>query len=130
MQLSCRYHNSNSKEIREVVLDYIRNEKRAHLGISRGQPAFQNGHPLREGRPDRLIDVCLFFIPPHRFTDRDEDFIVEVSKEVSVIPICAKADAMTSAERTAFQHVIRERLAHSTPCSLANHLSYAVYLHC
>lgn len=69
-----------------------------------------DGNPLREGRDDLLIDVCFYFIAPHRFTPMDQEFIRRLSEEVTVAPICAKADAMTDIERRAFQQHIRSEL--------------------
>ena len=40
----------------------------------------------------------------------DQEFIKQLSQEVSVAPICAKADAMTEDECEAFQALIRDRL--------------------
>ena len=74
------------------------------------QGILADGNPLREGRDDLLIDVCFYFIAPHRFTPMDEDFIRQLSEEVAVSPICAKADAMTDVERRAFQQHIRSEL--------------------
>ena len=44
------------------------------------------------------------------FSALDLEFITELSKEVMVIPVCAKSDAMTVDERTTFQQLIRDRL--------------------
>ena len=40
----------------------------------------------------------------------DKEFIRRLSEEVTVAPICAKADAMTDTERRAFQQHIRSEL--------------------
>ena len=50
-----------------MLLNYVRNEKEAHFRIrleKQNDGAQPVGDPLREGRPDRLLDLCLYFIPP------------------------------------------------------------------
>ena len=77
---------------------------------SHEQGILADNNPLREGRDDLLIDVCFYFVAPHRFTPMDQEFIRQLSEEVTVAPICAKADAMTDTERRAFQQHIRTEL--------------------
>lgn len=68
------------------------------------------GDPLREGRDILLIDVCLYFIAPHRFTPMDQELFRQLDEEVTVVPICAKADAMIGAERQSLQQLILSEL--------------------
>ena len=89
------------------------------------------GNHLREGRDDLLIDMCLYFIAPHRFTPMDQEFIKKLSEEVTVAPICAKADAMTDNERKAFQKLIQDELRmRKSPCVLSQMLCIAVSRYC
>ena len=74
------------------------------------QGMLPEGNPKTDGRMDLLIDLCLYFIAPHRFTPMDKRFLERLSTEVSVVPICAKADAMTDEEREDFQSRIRHEL--------------------
>ena len=72
------------------------------------------GNPLREGRPDRLIDAVVYLIPPTNFSKSDQETIAELSKDVLVIPVVAKSDAFTTEELAKFQQLIEDRLAQST----------------
>ena len=54
--------------------------------------------------------ICFYFIAPHRFKALDLDFMEELSHHVTIAPICSKADAMTAAERIAFQQHISSQL--------------------
>lgn len=93
---------------------YVRDEKDRHYNHQLDKltkEPLPEAEPLQADRPDRLFDMCLFFITPHCFTPLDEQFIVELAEELLVIPICAKADAMTQEERVSFQTFIRDRLA-------------------
>lgn len=66
------------------------------------------GDPLTAGRPHQLYDVALYFIPPHRFKAADLEYIKKLAEWVSVVPVCAKADAMTTGERNRLQGQIRD----------------------
>ena len=55
---------------------------------------------------DPRVDVCLYFIPPHRLKEIDLEFMCRLSKVVTLIPIVAKADSMTTAELTFFKSLI------------------------
>lgn len=39
---------------------------------------------------DPRVDVCLYFISPHRIKSADVDFMTKLSKVVPVLPILAK----------------------------------------
>ncbi|KAK9831587.1 hypothetical protein WJX74_001509 [Apatococcus lobatus] len=96
----------------QCLVKHIQAEKKEHL--RRQQMQIQGvlpaGNPLQEARDDLLIDLCLYFIAPHRFTPMDRSFIKELSQEVTVAPICSKADAMTLREREAFQELVQHQL--------------------
>lgn len=66
-----------------------------------------------ENWPDRMYDMVLYFIAPHCFKLSDLFYMERLSKEATVIPICAKADALTGPERMAFEEQIRNQLTHS-----------------
>ncbi|KAK9807455.1 hypothetical protein WJX73_009082 [Symbiochloris irregularis] len=59
---------------------------------------------------DHLYDMVLYFIAPHCFKLSDVDYIRKLSKVATVVPICAKADAMTAHERKEFQNQVRNQL--------------------
>lgn len=112
--LWCRCTNDNMHQLRAAIISHIRRAREAHykmwLDRHRGRNA-SYPHIMGAGRQDRLYDVCVYFIPPHCFTSNDERFIYDINQEVPVIPVCAKADAMTVEEREVFQAFVRKRLA-------------------
>ncbi|KAK9840851.1 hypothetical protein WJX84_004084 [Apatococcus fuscideae] len=67
----------------QCLVKHIQAEKKEHL--RRQQMQIQGvlpaGNPLQEARDDLLIDLCLYFIAPHRFTPMDRSFIKELSQE-------------------------------------------------
>ncbi|KAK9793198.1 hypothetical protein WJX73_002450 [Symbiochloris irregularis] len=104
--------NMNSAEVKDLVIKHVQSEKEAHFRMRLKDDAQTSaGEANKDGRSDRLIDLCLYFIPPQQFTQQDIDFITELSKEVLVIPVCAKSDAMTVDERAAFHKQVKDRLA-------------------
>ena len=72
-------------------------------------------------KADPRVDVCLYFIPPHRLKEVDIEFMKQLSGVVPLIPIIAKADSMTTDELDEFRgHILRkaakERISyHSFP---------------
>lgn len=118
-----RHGGINNTEHMELILNHIQHEKELHFQNQHSMQFKQippSGDPFKEGRVDRLIDVCLYFIAPHRFKPMDEEYIAQLSRVVSVVPICAKADAMTLGEREEFQRHIRTRLTDSKSCLLSH----------
>jgi len=59
-----------------------------------------------ESEPDPRVDVCLYFIPPHRLKEVDVEFMKQLGAVVPLIPIIAKADSMTTEELDSFREVI------------------------
>lgn len=55
---------------------------------------------------DNRIHLCLYFIAPHQLKTMDLSFLSECSGLVPIVPIVAKADAMTIPERNAFLQLI------------------------
>eukprot|EP00188_Purpureofilum_apyrenoidigerum_P005916 Plantae.Rhodophyta-Purpureofilum_apyrenoidigerum.ctg8302.p1 GENE.Plantae.Rhodophyta-Purpureofilum_apyrenoidigerum.ctg8302~~Plantae.Rhodophyta-Purpureofilum_apyrenoidigerum.ctg8302.p1 ORF type:complete len:395 (+),score=67.21 Plantae.Rhodophyta-Purpureofilum_apyrenoidigerum.ctg8302:157-1185(+) len=56
------------------------------------------------------IDVLLYFIAPHRLKQIDIELLHRLHHRVTVIPILAKADTMTSRELVEFKHTVMDRL--------------------
>ena len=52
---------------------------------------------------DDLVHVCLYFLSPGRFLEMDAYFLKRIQKEVSIIPVIAKADTLTNEEITAYR---------------------------
>lgn len=63
-----------------------------------------------DGMSDPRIDACLYFILPGALRPQDISFMQALSTVVPVIPILAKADAMTDEEREAFREHVAEEL--------------------
>tara|TARA_B110001450_G_scaffold11688_1_gene11352 strand:+ start:4680 stop:5825 length:1146 start_codon:yes stop_codon:yes gene_type:complete len=96
-----------AKRLREI-LEFVRKQQLAYFDLER---------TLRtHDQPDPRIDVCLYFIPPHRLKEVDITFMKDLSAVVSLIPAIAKADSMTTGELIAFkQDVLREAESHGIP---------------
>ena len=110
---ACRHGGVDSTEHMEQVLHFVRQTKEDHFRMRQQETLegiLPQGNCKAEGRVDKLFDFCLYFIAPHRLKAVDEEFIARLSKEVTVLPIWAKADAMTMQERADFQLLIRDRL--------------------
>ncbi|KAK9793210.1 hypothetical protein WJX73_008550 [Symbiochloris irregularis] len=101
--------NLNNSAVKDLVIKHLQSEQEAHFRM-RMDHGTAEGNAATDGRSDRLIDLALYFIAPQSFGQMDVDFIAELSKEVVVIPVCAKADTMTVEERAAFHHQVKERL--------------------
>lgn len=109
-----RYHYSvqdtpgweNLGDTMDNVIDHI---------VSRSLRCLENEQDARRLGPmhkiaDPRVDVCLYFISPHRIKSIDVDFMTKLSKVVPVLPILAKADSMTKPELRSFRKVVRESL--------------------
>ena len=96
-----------AKRLREII-DFVHRQQLAYLELER---------TLRtHDQPDPRIDVCLYFIPPHRLKEVDVTFMKELAAVVALIPVVAKADSMTTSELIAFkQHVLTEAKSHGIP---------------
>ena len=60
---------------------------------------------------DDRVDVCLYFIPPHRLKELDLLYMKRLSEVVAVIPVIAKADTMTEVELKEFKALILDKCA-------------------
>ena len=58
---------------------------------------------------DPRVDVCLYFVPPHRLKEIDLVFMLQLSRVVPLIPLIAKADSMTNGELTVFRRELLTR---------------------
>lgn len=63
---------------------------------------------------DPRIDVCVYFIAPHRLKQIDVEFMKRLSVEVPVLPVLAKADCMTAGELASFRQYVRNTLHHAS----------------
>jgi septin family protein len=83
------------KFIERGKLDYMRREKSLTTDMAYGA--------------DPRVDVCLYFIPPHRLKEIDVEFMSRLAKEVPLIPIIAKADSMTDGELHQFKQLVQKQ---------------------
>ncbi|KAG7238429.1 hypothetical protein INR49_030936 [Caranx melampygus] len=62
--------------------------------------------------PDTRVHCCLYFITPtgHSLRPLDIEFMKRLSHSVNIIPVIAKADAMTIEERQEFKQRVRKEL--------------------
>ena len=59
---------------------------------------------------DGLVHVCLYFIAAHRLKGVDLEFMRRLEPYVNLVPVIAKADTMTLAERDAFRRLVLSEL--------------------
>lgn len=88
---------------RAAILSHIRSCSLSYLD---GEMDPNRKHAL-QATADPRIDVCLYFLPPHRMRKTDGKFMRELSAMVPVVPVLAKADAMTSEELIEFRHTVK-----------------------
>ncbi|KAK9808793.1 hypothetical protein WJX72_003786 [[Myrmecia] bisecta] len=67
-----------------------------------------------------MLDACLYFLPPHRLSTCDLQFLQKLSKEVPVILVIAKADSMTTAETLQYKREIMEIVKQPNTSALAS----------
>lgn len=91
----------------DPILDYINDAN--HACLRREQDARRQG-PLAK-LPDPRVDVCVYFVAPHRLKPVDCKFIARLAKSVPVLPVLAKADSMTTKELDYFRKSVRETLS-------------------
>ena len=90
----------------DPILQYIHlcNEK----ALAREQDAKRTA-PLSSD-DDPRVDVCIYFLSPHRIKPIDLKFMTELSNLVPLIPVLAKADSMTTSELDYFRKGVKEAL--------------------
>lgn len=69
---------------------------------------------MRQATPsDRRVHACLYFIAPtgHGMKALDIEFMKRLHDKVNIIPVIAKADAMTPEEIKSFKHIISQQIA-------------------
>lgn len=76
--------------LEEHILRYIRERNQEYLNAEQDPER----HLPLACLPDPRVDVCLFFLAPHRMKDRDLAFIRRLAPLVPVIPILAKVDPL------------------------------------
>ena len=59
---------------------------------------------------DPRVDICIYFLSPHRIKPIDLKFMTELSALVPLVPVLAKADSMTTAELEHFRKGVRDAL--------------------
>ena len=91
----------------DPILKYINtcNEK----ALAREQDAKRTA-PLAQD-DDPRVDVCIYFLSPHRVKPIDLKFMTELSALAPVVPVLAKADSMTTDELQHFRSGVKQALA-------------------
>ena len=70
------------------MLEFIEGTGAAYAGLERAHRQDDDGAKATDPR----IDVCLYFIPPHRLKEVDLAFMRELSNVVSLIPVGGMGD--------------------------------------
>ena len=101
----------------DPILDHIGmcNEK----ALAREQDSKRTA-PLAQD-DDPRVDVCIYFLSPHRVKPIDMKFMTELSDLAPVIPVLAKADSMTTDELNQFRKGVTDALAQVTSALLPLH---------
>mmetsp|Transcript_6663 Transcript_6663/g.16127 ORF Transcript_6663/g.16127 Transcript_6663/m.16127 type:complete len:409 (-) Transcript_6663:122-1348(-) len=99
----------DARESIQPILDFVEAKFARHFDAHvRGE--VDHGH-------DNRVHCCLYFIGAHRLKGIDVQFMKELQKHVPIIPVIAKADTMTIAERDAFRrHIVSELEAAKVDC--------------
>jgi len=90
------------------IIDYVRQRFEDHYNLLSAPPAADGSHVGLQR--DGLIHVCLYFIAAHRLKGVDLEFMQRLEPHVNLVPIIAKSDTMTLAERDAFRRLILSEL--------------------
>ena len=91
----------------DPILQYIHtcNEK----ALAREQDAKRTA-PLSSD-DDPRVDVCIYFLSPHRIKPIDLKFMTELSALAPLVPVLAKADSMTTSELDHFRKGVRDAIS-------------------
>ncbi len=98
-----------------IILEYI---EKCHRACLEHEQDTKRVGPISETEDPR-VDLCLYFISPHRMKPADVKLITELSEKIPVIPILAKADCMTGEELKAYRSLVRDKLAQVNSCRLS-----------
>jgi len=90
------------------IIEYVQQRFMDHYDKLSAPPS-QNGPALALQR-DGLVHVCLYFIAAHRLKGVDLEFMRRLEPHINLVPIIAKSDTMTLAERDAFRRLILSEL--------------------
>ncbi|KAL3143563.1 hypothetical protein ABBQ38_002360 [Trebouxia sp. C0009 RCD-2024] len=94
----------------EPVLDYLKAQNYKALEHEQSAKRVAGMDKWEDPR----VDVCVYFIAPHRLKQMDVEFMKKLSLEVPVLPVLAKADCMTTAELEGFREHVRTALHHAS----------------
>lgn len=89
------------------MIEYITSKFSNHFDSNSVAPSGEGRFGLQT---DGLVHVCLYFIAAHRLKGVDVEFMRRLEKYVNLVPVIAKADTMTVAERDAFRRLIVSEL--------------------
>ncbi|RKP00718.1 hypothetical protein CXG81DRAFT_12904, partial [Caulochytrium protostelioides] len=106
------------KDNHEPILQYIEQQYDRYFQAERG-------NALRRNIPDTRVHALLYFIAPSGtkgLKELDVDFLQRLCLRVNIIPVIARADALTVEEKSAFKkQILREFEAHDIRVYPAHH---------
>ncbi|KAK9844319.1 hypothetical protein WJX74_000764 [Apatococcus lobatus] len=100
----------NMEDNQKIILDYI---EKCHRACLEHEQDTKRTAPISQTKDPR-VDLCLYFISPHRMKPADIVLITELSEKIPVIPILAKADCMTGEELKSFRTTVQNKLAQAS----------------
>lgn len=93
------------------IKEYITTRFEKHYEALGNPPKMDGEHTSMNAlQRDGLVHVCLYFIAAHRLKGVDLEFMRRLEPYVNLVPIIAKADTMTLAERDAFRRLVLAEL--------------------
>eukprot|EP00322_Chrysochromulina_rotalis_P025061 CAMPEP_0115874804 /NCGR_PEP_ID=MMETSP0287-20121206/24743_1 /TAXON_ID=412157 /ORGANISM="Chrysochromulina rotalis, Strain UIO044" /LENGTH=169 /DNA_ID=CAMNT_0003329993 /DNA_START=27 /DNA_END=532 /DNA_ORIENTATION=- len=90
-----------------MITAYVKQRFAEHYEKMAKPPSHDAGIGLQR---DGLVHVCLYFIAAHRLKGVDLEFMRRLEPYVNLVPVIAKSDTMTLAERDAFRRLILSEL--------------------
>lgn len=97
----------NLADTLDNIVDHV---QARHLKCLEAEQDARRLGPMHKA-PDPRVDVCLYFISPHRIKSIDVEFMAKLAGVVPVLPVLSKADCMTKDELKAFRKTVRETLS-------------------
>ncbi|KAL1512073.1 hypothetical protein AB1Y20_005346 [Prymnesium parvum] len=89
----------------DKIVGYITSRFAEHYEALGYPPRHTDSSTFSTGK-DKLVHVCLYFIAAHRLKGVDLEFLKRLQPYVNLVPVIAKADTMTLAERDAFRRLV------------------------
>ena len=95
----------------DMIRSYIVKRFENHYDALGNPPKMDGEHTSMNAlQRDGLVHVCLYFIAAHRLKGVDLEFMRRLEPYVNLVPVIAKSDTMTLAERDAFRRLVLAEL--------------------